>query len=133
MKGLEEQLLGRVIMTEKQELEAERTALIEDVTSNKKKMKELEDNLLYKLTSTKVIYTMYYILRCLLHVREYACAFVHRFVFNVCVCVCMRACVRACVRAFVHAFYGVCSCEYVGKYEHVNMRLLVKHRTIFSA
>ena len=81
MKGLEEQLLGRVIMTEKQELEAERTALIEDVSSNKKKMKELEDNLLYKLTSTKVTYAMYYILRCLLHVREYACAFVHWFVF----------------------------------------------------
>ncbi|KAK2191796.1 hypothetical protein NP493_45g04011 [Ridgeia piscesae] len=53
MKGLEEQLLGRVIMTEKQELEAERTALIEDVSSNKRKMKELEDNLLYKLTSIK--------------------------------------------------------------------------------
>ena len=37
-----------------QELEAERVKLMEDVTANKRKMQELEDNLLYKLTSTKV-------------------------------------------------------------------------------
>ena len=97
MKGLEEQLLGRVINTEKEvkrslyrnapaysstsfaqlrlyspwfvqlvrticlilkELEAERVKLMEDVTTNKRKMKELEDNLLYRLTSTQVSFVL---------------------------------------------------------------------------
>ncbi|KAK0165144.1 hypothetical protein PV328_003692, partial [Microctonus aethiopoides] len=53
MKGLEDQLLGRVILTEKRELETERTQLITDVTMNKRKIKELEANLLHKLTTVE--------------------------------------------------------------------------------
>ncbi|KOX80134.1 Dynein heavy chain 8, axonemal [Melipona quadrifasciata] len=53
VKGLEDQLLGRVILTEKKELETERTQLIADVTANNRKIKELEANLLHKLTTVE--------------------------------------------------------------------------------
>ncbi|KAI3381764.1 hypothetical protein SNEBB_005804 [Seison nebaliae] len=53
VKGLEEQLLGRVITNEKAELETERIDLLNNVTDDKRKLKELEDNLLYKLSSVQ--------------------------------------------------------------------------------
>ncbi|XP_036143732.1 dynein heavy chain 8, axonemal [Monomorium pharaonis] len=49
MKGLEDQLLGRVILSEREELETEKKQLIADVTANNRKIKELETNLLHKL------------------------------------------------------------------------------------
>jgi dynein heavy chain len=53
MKGLEDQLLGRVIRMEKSDLETERLRLVEDVLEHKSTMKELEDNLLEKLNSVE--------------------------------------------------------------------------------
>ena len=53
MKGLEDQLLGRVIKMEKSDLETERVQLVEDVLENKATMKNLEDSLLSKLNSIK--------------------------------------------------------------------------------
>ncbi len=53
MQGLEEQLLGRVILKEKYELESEKLILMEEVTMNKKKIKHLEDNLLFRLSTTE--------------------------------------------------------------------------------
>lgn len=48
-------LPGRVILMEKSDLEAERVALFESVMQNQRSMKELESNLLHRLTSTKVL------------------------------------------------------------------------------
>ncbi|XP_025155775.1 dynein heavy chain 8, axonemal [Harpegnathos saltator] len=53
MKGLEDQLLGRVILMEKKELETEKTQLIADVAANNRKIKELEANLLHKLATVQ--------------------------------------------------------------------------------
>eukprot|EP00217_Crustomastix_stigmatica_P013603 CAMPEP_0183798542 /NCGR_PEP_ID=MMETSP0803_2-20130417/19119_1 /TAXON_ID=195967 /ORGANISM="Crustomastix stigmata, Strain CCMP3273" /LENGTH=4519 /DNA_ID=CAMNT_0026043227 /DNA_START=42 /DNA_END=13598 /DNA_ORIENTATION=- len=52
MVGLEDQLLGRLILMEKQELEQQRLGLIEEVTSYKKKIKQLEDDLLFRLSNS---------------------------------------------------------------------------------
>ncbi|XP_050440010.1 dynein axonemal heavy chain 5-like [Adelges cooleyi] len=53
LKGLEDQLLSRVIETEKRELELERVELIAEVTSQKRKMQKLELDLLLKLTTVQ--------------------------------------------------------------------------------
>ncbi|XP_063992717.1 dynein axonemal heavy chain 8 [Diachasmimorpha longicaudata] len=53
MKGLEDQLLSRVILAEKRELETGRTKLVTDITVNKRKIQELEANLLHKLTTVQ--------------------------------------------------------------------------------
>ena len=54
MQGLEDQLLGLTIIKEKTELEAERVKMLEDIQANNKRMKELEDNLLFRLSNSKV-------------------------------------------------------------------------------
>ncbi|CAF0880138.1 unnamed protein product [Rotaria sordida] len=53
MKGLEDQLLGLTILKEKAELENERVKMLEDIQANNKRMKELEDNLLFRLSNSK--------------------------------------------------------------------------------
>ena len=52
MNGLEQQLLGRVVMQERAELEEQRQKLVEEVTTNQKTLKGLEDDLLYRLANS---------------------------------------------------------------------------------
>ncbi|CAF4402891.1 unnamed protein product [Rotaria socialis] len=53
MKGLEDQLLGLTILKEKAELEGERVKMLEDIQASNKRIKELEDNLLSRLSNSK--------------------------------------------------------------------------------
>jgi dynein heavy chain len=50
--GLEDQLLNRLILKEKYELEEQRKALVEEVTAYKRKIKQLEDDLLFRLSNS---------------------------------------------------------------------------------
>jgi dynein heavy chain len=51
--GLEQQLLGRVLLAERAELEEQRKQLLVDVNMNTRKVKQLEDELLFRLSNTK--------------------------------------------------------------------------------
>jgi dynein heavy chain len=52
--GLEDQLLGKLILKEKHELEEQRLRLVEEVQSYKRKIKQLEDDLLFRLSNSQV-------------------------------------------------------------------------------
>merc|ERR1740117_1445405 len=52
MGGLEQQLLGRVLMRERAELEDQKQKLVEEVNANKKTLKQLEDDLLHRLANS---------------------------------------------------------------------------------
>ena len=52
MGGLEQQLLGRVLQFERAELEEQKQKLVEDVNSNLKLLKSLEDDLLSRLANS---------------------------------------------------------------------------------
>ena len=53
MVGLEDQLLGKLILKEKNELEVQRKTLVEEVTTYKRKIKQLEDDLLFRLSNSQ--------------------------------------------------------------------------------
>ena len=45
-------MLGKLILKEKHELEGQRQQLVEEVQSYKKKIKQLEDDLLFRLSNS---------------------------------------------------------------------------------
>ena len=51
LQGLEDQLLARVVLQEKPELQEERTKLLQEVNAYKKKIMELQDDLLFRLSN----------------------------------------------------------------------------------
>jgi len=53
-QGLEDQLLGIVAAKEKPELEEKKNALIVETAANKKKLKEIEDQILHVLSTSEV-------------------------------------------------------------------------------
>eukprot|EP00768_Dysnectes_brevis_P002834 gnl/Dysnectes_brevis/2072_a2396_807.p1 GENE.gnl/Dysnectes_brevis/2072_a2396_807~~gnl/Dysnectes_brevis/2072_a2396_807.p1 ORF type:complete len:4631 (+),score=1942.19 gnl/Dysnectes_brevis/2072_a2396_807:116-13894(+) len=53
ISGLTEQLLARTVNLERKELESQRRELLEEVNANKKKAEQLEEDLLFRLSSTK--------------------------------------------------------------------------------
>ncbi|KAA6398712.1 MAG: putative dynein heavy chain, partial [Streblomastix strix] len=53
MKGLEQQILGRVIEKERYELEEQRHSVLTDVATNKKMVQQYERDLLFRLSESK--------------------------------------------------------------------------------
>lgn len=53
LEGLEDQLLGKLILKERHELEEQRQKLLEEVNNYKRKIRELEDDLLLRLSSSQ--------------------------------------------------------------------------------
>lgn len=53
LEGLEDQLLGKLILKERHELEEQRQKLLEEVNSYKKRIRQLEDDLLFRLSNSQ--------------------------------------------------------------------------------
>ena len=53
MHGLEQQLLARVVRSERSELETQRVGLMAEINANERKLRAIEDELLHKLSSVE--------------------------------------------------------------------------------
>lgn len=51
--GLEDQLLNTLIQSEKQDLEQQRLRMVEEVAKYRKRIRQLEDDLLFRLSNSK--------------------------------------------------------------------------------